>query len=87
MISLRLERQRAGDADAARLAAGELVRIAAGESARQADQRQQPPRLGVEVAAGAPWMRERLGDQRAAPCGRGLSEATGSWNIIAMSRR
>ena len=38
---LRLDRQRAGDADALALPAGELVRVAVDEARVQADQRQQ----------------------------------------------
>ena len=44
---LGIERDGAGDADAARLAARQLMRVAAGEILRQPDQRQQPPRLGM----------------------------------------
>ena len=58
------ECQRAGDADAAGLAAGKLMRIAAGEIRGQADESQQPARLGVETLALDPVNGERFGDQR-----------------------
>ena len=47
---LRRQRQGPGHADPARLAAGQLVRIAAEEGARQPDQLEQAARLAVEVA-------------------------------------
>ena len=48
-----LQGQRARHADAARLAAGELVRIAVGELGGQADQVEQPGHLRVRVASNA----------------------------------
>ena len=79
-----LQRERAGDADPARLAARELVRIAVEEVGAQPDHREQARRLRAadrDRAGGG------SGTARSPAPGcvrRGLSEATGSWNIIAM---
>ena len=66
-------------ADPPRLAAAELVRVAAREALRQPDEVQQPPRLARPVDAPHAMDGERLGDQGADPR-RGLKLATGSWN-------
>ena len=56
MHQFRIERQRAGDADAARLAAGEFVRKALGEGGGQADLREQLGRLRALSGSATPWM-------------------------------
>ena len=59
------QRERAGDADAARLAARELVRVAPEEVRAEADHREQAPRLGRQIARARAVDAQRLGDQRA----------------------
>ena len=54
-----------GDADAARLAAGELVGIAPGEILRQPHQGQEPSRLGLQISPAHAMDHEGLGDQGA----------------------
>ena len=62
-MSFGLQRQRAGDADALALAAGELVRIAVGVLGREPDELEQllHARLYAARRRPVPWMRQRLG--------------------------
>ena len=80
---LRLDRERAGDADALPLTAGELVRIAVGVLRRQADEREQ---LGRPARPPAPCPCHGARG-RASPIVvftrlRGFSDAYGSWKTI-----
>ncbi len=68
---MRAHRQRARDADAARLAAGQLVREAVDEGAGQADLRQHGPGGGVAVGNRHALHDERLGEQACRPAGAG----------------
>ena len=87
---LRLDRERARDADALALAAGELVRIAAHVIGLQADGLQQlRPRGRVNSPASclaSLWMIS-ASPMIAPTVMRGLSEANGSWKMICMSRQ
>ena len=85
---LRVERERARDADALPLAAGELVREAVRVLGREADGAQQlvdaQPALAAAPAArgsrsGSPTMSRTVM--------RGFSDAYGSWKTICISRR
>ena len=84
---LGLDGERAGDADALALTAGELVREAPGEPRRQADEVEQgldPPT--ALVAAANPWTASTSSSVRPTVI-RGLSEAYGSWNTNCTRRR
>ena len=76
MMHLRLDRERAGDADALALAAGELVRVALGGVARQMHEIEQLARRAPAISARRhdACTRERLGQAVAARVMRGLSE-------------
>ena len=86
---LGLDGERAGDADALALAAGELVRVAAhvvgvaGRPSRAA--RPRGPRTAARVFASL-WIIS-ASPMIAPTVMRGLSEAYGSWKMICMSRR
>ena len=76
-MKVGIDRDRARDADALALAAGELARIAVHEARRQPDLRAAGPRpaRGALVAgARQPEHVERLGDDLARRVRRGLSE-------------
>ena len=83
---LRVERERARDADALALAAGEFVRIALAAPRRRA----RPARSELIAPARAARRREPCactisGSSRMRPTvERGLSEPKGSWNTICM---
>ena len=87
-MKLGLDGQRAGDADALALAAGELVRVAVGEVGVEADQLAAAPARApaspcpcarLWISSGSPMMLPTVM--------RGLSEAYGSWKIICILRR
>ena len=85
---LRLERERAGDADALALAAGELVRIVvhlrlcAGRRGRTARR----PRASFLAALAMPCTRSGSATMSPADM-RGSSEENGSWKMICICRR
>ena len=85
---LRVERQRAGDADALALPAGEFVRIAVERLGPQPDLAEQRLDALVERAA---RRRRRNSSSGSATMSRtamrGLSDAYGSWNTTCSSRR
>ena len=84
---VRVDRERAREADPLALAAGELVRVARGGVGRQADDLEQlahaPPRL---AAPGEAVHAQRLATIRPT-LWRGLSDANGSWKTICIRRR
>jgi hypothetical protein len=84
---LRVERERPGDADALALAARELVRVAVGEAAVEADLRpsaRAPARGGLAVEA----LCSSSGSAMIEPTVmRGLRLACGSWKIICIRGR
>ena len=83
---LRLERQRARDADPLPLAAGERLRIAVGVLGLQADERSSSRTRRARSAGGTPCVAS--GSARMSPIGsRGSSDAIGSWNTTCRSRR
>ena len=87
-ISLRPQRERAGDADALPLAAGELVRVAVVVLGVQADELQQVLDGPLRRRAGGSTFCSRNGAPTIAPTvWRGFSDEYGSWKIIWMSRR
>ena len=81
-ISLRLDRERAGDRDALLLAARQFVGIAVGEIARQLHHVEQRARRAADFCAGAS-LRASSGTAIDWPIERrGLSEEPGFWNTI-----
>ena len=81
---VRVERERAGDADALALAARELVRVARGGVGRQADDLEQLAHLAPSSRPRPrPWTRSGSPTIRPIEC-RGLSEAYGSWKTICI---
>ena len=88
---LGLDGQRAGDADALALAAGELVRDSAARCVgAQADQVRAARRPRCRARGRRRRCRGRSSgsaDDLAARVMRGLSEANGSWKTICMRRR
>ena len=85
---LGLERERAGDADALALAAGELVRVAVVVLGVQPDGLEQRPAPPSSRPPSGSTPCSRYGAPTILPtvC-RGFSEEYGSWKIIWMSRR
>ena len=85
---LRVEAERAGDADALALAAGEFVRIAR-DRVRASGRRAGTGRrraLSVPTPMPRPWITSGS-PTRSPTFMRGSSEACGSWKIICTSRR
>ena len=83
----RLDGERAGDADALPLAAGELVRVAPGVFRRESDESQQ---LRARARVGARPRGRAASSGSASVCPtvmRGLSEANGSWKMICSAPR
>ncbi len=85
---LRPQRERAGDADALPLAAGELVRVPVAVLRVEPDRSQQLPDLPAPGSSlpNRPWMRSGSATISLTVI-RGSSEANGSWNTICRSRR
>ena len=85
---LRPQRERAGDADALALAAGELVRVAVVVLRVQADELEQVLHRPLDARASVLTFWIRNGAPTIVPtvC-RGFSDEYGSWKIICMSRR
>ena len=84
----RVERQRAGDADALALAAAERVReaVACDRAAGRPGPAARHPRLAAPAARDA-VDQQRFGDDVAAPSCADSATHTGSWKIICMCRR
>ena len=85
---LRIERERAGEADPLALAARELVRVELGRLRREPDLVEQLGDPGVALAGRAELWTTSGSRRIAEPTRiRGSSEAYGSWNISCRSRR
>ena len=85
----RLGDQRPGDADPLALAAGQLVRVAAGDLGAQPDPAELLGHPGLQVAPGEPLAGcSRSGSATTSPTSiRGSSEPAGSWKTMDTSRR
>ena len=85
---LRIDRQRARDADALALSARKFVRVAVGVVGLQADASSAAPARGRSASfpVAIPWIRS--GSAMMSPTVmRGLSDAYGSWKMICISLR
>ena len=85
---LRVDGERAGDADALPLAAGELVREAVVVLRVEADDLEQLLHAALDLGVGADACAPRAPRAMMKPTRlRGFSDAYGSWKIIIISRR
>ena len=84
---LRVDRERAGDADALALAAGELVREAVVVLRVEADDLEQLLDAPLDLGVGAEPCTSSASPTMKPTRLRGFSDAYGSWKIIIISRR